>query len=172
MDVIADIDVIRDTTILRDIIESINGDWSVVESLVKRVQKSVARRRVAPPRDEVRRIRTLLQDLNPDDELPEDVRAEVLGVAQRTTPWREMKKHGRIAIPRGQETEEFDKLCRLCARMGLWIVPVGEMEGFHRTIGGHGPAWVRKIVEECNLAIDSALEQAREFVSGIWAREV
>lgn len=172
VDVIADIDVVRDTKSLRDIVESINGDWSVVESLVERIQKSVAKRRVGPPEDEVRRVRTLLHDLRPGHELPDDVRAKLLEIAKKPKPWNDMKKHGSSIVPRGQETEEFNELCRLCGEIGLWIVPVGEMEGFHRSIGGHGPSWVRKILEECDLASDPALERARKFVSAIWAREV
>ena len=71
-----------------------------------------------------------------------------------------MKKLGRAAVPRGQETEEFDELCLLCGRMGLWIVPVGEMEGFQRSIGRHGPDWVRRVMEGCDLATDPGLEDA------------
>ena len=172
VDVIADIDVVRDTTSLRDIVESINGDWNTVKSLVERIQKSVANRRVRPPEDEVRRVRTLLDGLRPGQELPDNIRAMLLEIAKKPKPWSDMKKHGSSTIPRGQETEEFDELCRLCGKMGLWIVPVGEMEGFHRSIGGHGPGWVRKILEECDLASDPTLERARRFVSAIWARKV
>ena len=172
VDVIADVDVVRDTVIFRDIVQSVNGDWGLIESLVKRVQGSVAKRGVPETKGRVGRVRALLENLNLEDELPETARAELHRETRRATPWSEMKKSGRASIPRGQETEEFDKLCRLCGEMGLWIVPVGEMEGFHRAIGGHGPDWVRRVIEKCDLASDPELTNAREFVSSIWTRTV
>ena len=171
VDVIADIDVIRNTVVLRDIVEALNGDWGLVESLVDRVQKSVAKGKVSQPGNGVGRLLGLLQHLNPEDELPEDIRSKVAKAARKATPWSGMKKLGRAAVPRGQETEEFDELCLLCGRMGLWIVPVGEMEGFQRSIGRHGPDWVRRVMEGCDLATDPGLEDARAFMSAIWARE-
>ena len=52
--------------------------------------------------------------------------------------------------------------------MGLWIVPVGELEGFCKSVGGHGPRWVQQVIEERDLANDPELQRAREFVSEIW----
>ena len=52
--------------------------------------------------------------------------------------------------------------------MGLWIVPVGEMEGFCRSVGGHGPGWVQELLNKRDLANDLELLGAREFVSEIW----
>jgi hypothetical protein len=60
---------------------------------------------------------------------------------------------------------------KLCAAIGLWIVPVGELEGFCKSIGGHGPRWVQEVIETKDLATDSELARARSFVANIWARK-
>ena len=54
----------------------------------------------------------------------------------------------------------------------MWIVPVGELEGFCPSLGGHGPGWVQQVIEEKDLADDPELEEARDFVSRIWASKL
>ena len=56
----------------------------------------------------------------------------------------------------------------LCKQMGLWIVPVGELEGFCKPVGAKGPRWVQQVIEERELATDPDLERARKFVREIW----
>ena len=77
---------------------------------------------------------------------------------------------GEPAIPRDQATEQFQVLLGLCRQLGLWIVPVGELEGFCRSIGNKGPRWVQNVIEAKNLATDSELEPARNFVRKLWER--
>jgi hypothetical protein len=63
----------------------------------------------------------------------------------------------------------FDRIALACAKFGLWIVPVGELEGFCRTIeAGHGPDFAEKVLLERDLEADSELEEARKFVRKIW----
>jgi hypothetical protein len=46
---------------------------------------------------------------------------------------------------------------------GLFILEVGELEGFVRTIGNHGPKWANNVME-WDLVNDPELEVARQFV--------
>ena len=66
-------------------------------------------------------------------------------------------------------TEKFQELQRLCNQIGLWIVPVGEFEGFCKSVGDYGPRWVQQVIEQKNLADDAELEAARKFVQQMWA---
>lgn len=82
-----------------------------------------------------------------------------------------MKRAGRAALPVGQTVKHYDELIEQCASVGLWVVPVGELEGFCRSVeGGHGPSFVAKVLEERSLEEDPELEEARDFISAIWAR--
>jgi hypothetical protein len=82
-----------------------------------------------------------------------------------------VKRAGRAALAAGQTVKHYDDFVKECASVGLWIVPVGELEGFCRSIdGGHGPSFVAKVLEERSLETDSELKEARDFVSAIWAR--
>ena len=92
-------------------------------------------------------------------------------VFRSLSSWDEIKRAGRSAFPAGQAVKHFDELRVACSAAGLWIVPVGELEGFCRSIdAGHGPSFVAKVLEERDLESDPELQEAREFVGAIWAR--
>ena len=48
-------------------------------------------------------------------------------------------------------------------------MPVGEFEGFCKSVGDYGPRWVQQVIEQKNLADDAELEAARKFVQQMWA---
>jgi hypothetical protein len=64
---------------------------------------------------------------------------------------------------------DYNRLQAECKARGLWIVLVGEVEGFCKSAGGHGPRWVREVLSR-DLAGDPELEEARKFVGQVWGR--
>jgi hypothetical protein len=47
-------------------------------------------------------------------------------------------------------------------------VPVGELEGFCRSVRGHGPKWTQGVIEGGSLEDRPDLEEARQFVKKVW----
>ncbi len=47
-------------------------------------------------------------------------------------------------------------------------MPVGELEGFCKSEGGHGPRWVQQVIEKYDLAKDDKLAPARDFIRNVW----
>ena len=81
-----------------------------------------------------------------------------------------MKRAGRSAFRGAQTISHFDQLVTKVSTKGLWIVPVGELEGFCRSIDArHGPAFAQKVIEERDLENELELRDAREFIAKIWA---
>ena len=102
---------------------------------------------------------------------PKDKEKAIKQVFKTVSPWDDVKRAGRAAVPQGQAVQHFDKLLETCAGVGLWVIPVGELEGFCRSIdGGHGPGFVEKVLEERNLETDTELADARRFVTDILTR--
>jgi hypothetical protein len=99
---------------------------------------------------------------------PKQCRSDINALFNKSSPWEAIKVAGEAAIPAGDATNHYRKLRDMCAGFGLWIVPVGELEGFCRSVGNHGPRWVRQVIEERDLATDAELEQARTFVRKLW----
>ena len=169
VDVIADIDILNDAAAFGRLVESIGGDVTTVLPLAEAVRKAIEEQKpqltVAQIQDEIR------EELNrepSDSESAKLLRKRINAIFGKASPWGAVKRSGEAALPAGQATQQFRGLQRLCHQMGLWIVPVGELEGFLKSVGGHGPPWVQEVIEERDLATDPDLEPARAFVRQIW----
>jgi hypothetical protein len=51
---------------------------------------------------------------------------------------------------------------------GVHVVEVGEVEGFARSVGNHGPRWVNEALKK-DLKTDPELDPARRFVERLLA---
>jgi hypothetical protein len=115
-------------------------------------------------------INTEIESVAGTGEFPSDKERAVKRIFKTISPWSALKQSGRTALPGGEPTKQFDKLYAKCAEIGFWIVPVGEIEGFCRSIGLHGPGFVEKVLEDRNLEADDELKDAREFIGKLWRR--
>ena len=169
VDVIADIDILRDTTAFRAIVESLGGDSTVVLPLAEAVKKAIEHHKPWLNAGEIKReIAGTLEEAPSSGEFPQHLRSTIQALFRKASPWDAVKSAGESAIPSGDATKQFKELLGLTKQMGLWIVPVGELEGFSKSVGGHGPRWVQKVIEDRDLTADSELERARVFVREIW----
>ena len=169
VDVVADIDVLRDENGLQRIVNVLEGDWSRIQPHAKIVRTAIDSSKPGLNFDQIKRgIRAALDQELPDSEPEEQLHSKIRAVFRRASPWDAVKQNGKSAIPQGEATKRFQQLEGLCQELGLWIVPVGEMEGFCRSIGGHGPSWVQQVIESRKLATDPELEVARTFVRELW----
>jgi energy-coupling factor transporter ATP-binding protein EcfA2 len=169
--VVADIDVLSEDNTFRDIFEKLGGTWSDIQSHWKAVSDSVLAQR--PPLNAAQisgMISDKIKDVTGTGEFPKDAERAIKQIFRTASPWNAMKQSGRSALPAGEATKHFDQLYDKCTSAGLWIVPVGEIEGFCRSLGSHGPGFVEKILEERDIANDPELQEAREFIQKIWTR--
>jgi len=76
-----------------------------------------------------------------------------------------IKKTGKNVL-NGQAFAAYSEVEKICRSVGLFVVPCGEIECFHK-IGKEKKDWVYNEIENSNLATDSELRDAREFVQAI-----
>ncbi len=172
-DVIADIDVLREEAVLKQIIEVLGGDWSTIQPLARSVRHAVEQYKATLTAEDVRKsIEGELEKVKPTKEFPKDVQSKIENIFRETSPWSAIKRAGEAALPQGQATQQFNELKGICSQAGLWIVPVGELEGFCKSIGGHGPSWVQRVLEDRDLSQDDELESARVFMCKVWKGNV
>jgi len=72
----------------------------------------------------------------------------------------------RAFIPNGEASQAPDRLLAALEVIGIFVVPVGELEQFVKAEGGHGPTWVNNALKR-DLRSDPQLKAAREFVRKI-----
>ena len=170
VDVVADIDILRDEGKLRLLVNALEGDWSDIEQLARTVRTAVESSKPGLSIEQIKKgIEASLNQELPDSEPERLLHSNIESVFRSASPWDAVKRSGGSAIPQGQATQQFQQLITLLREMGLWVVPVGEVEGFCRSIGGHGPSWAREVISERDLATDADLEDARGFVRSLWA---
>ena len=169
VDIIADIDVLSDDTVLRRIIEALGGDWTAIKSDVQAVKTAIEQHKPWLNASEIKKgIGKILENVPMTGQFPKPLRSEINQVFRKASPWDAIKDAGEAALPSGQATQQFQNLQTQCKRMGMWIVPVGELEGFCKSVGRHGPQWVQQVIENRDLSNDPELERAREFVHEVW----
>ena len=168
VDVIADIDILNDTSKFCRIIETLGGETSQLRHLAKVIKKTVeSRKRWLDSGEVSKEILRILGDAPADGVFPRELRSQIDAVFRKASPWDAVKRSGKSDIPSGQPTRQYEELESACNEIGLWIVPVGELEGFCKTIDGHGPTWVQSVIEK-RMLNQPKLTSAREFVRAIW----
>lgn len=174
VDIVADIDVLNDEATLFKIVDALGGSIESVKPLSRAVKKAIENHRPQLSVEEVKKgIKDVLEGASSEPDSLKALRSGIDGVFGKVSPWDAIKNAGEAALPAGQATQQFHDLQTMCRQFGLWIVPVGELEGFCKSIGGHGPRWVQEVIEQRDLANDSELERARMFTREIWtARKV
>ena len=58
---------------------------------------------------------------------------------EQDKPWSVVKAFGADGIPKGDAQREYRKLRDALQAIGIYLVPVGEIENFSRELGSHGP---------------------------------
>ena len=169
VDVIADIDILRDQNDLKKLVEALKGDWNQVEPLSKSINSAIEQTQPNLDSPGVKHeIEGILNEAPASGEFPNELRKGIEATFSKASRWERIKNAGQAALPPGDTTQRFQQIQQLCKQAGLWIVAEGQLEGFCRSVGDHGPRWAQKVIEQKNLATDHELEHAREFVKQIW----
>lgn len=169
--VIADIDILSEENTFKALAERLGGNWSDLQPHWKAISDAVVALR--PPLNASQVASMIANEINGvtgTGEFPLSKEGAIKRIFKTVSPWSALKQSGRTALPGGEPTRQFDQLYEKCATLGLWIVPVGEIEGFCRSIGSHGPTFVEKVLEDRNLETDEELKEAREFIGKLWQR--
>jgi hypothetical protein len=171
--VIVDIDILNDEGTFRTLFEALGGEWVAVEQDWISLNNTVLATRPPLTADQVRnKIEAELSTVEGKQPFPKSVERSIKSFFQGRSPWGQIKKLGRNGFDRGSPLKMFDRIAEECGKKGLWIVPVGELEGFCRTIEArHGPDFTEKVLGERDIEADLELHEAREFVRKVWLHE-
>ncbi|MCE0768116.1 AAA family ATPase [Pseudonocardia kujensis] len=163
--VIADFDVLRSRELTASIVTSLNGQYEDDVEVSRKVMDSAIRGN-QPELTPERAIAALKEVLaEPSGDL-KSIAKEIDLILNPKVGWRAAKGSGVAAVPNGDGTAAAKRLLERLGEKGLWVIPVGEVESFVPTVGGHGPAWVVKVIEDGHL---SGSIEAREFLTSVIA---
>jgi hypothetical protein len=161
--VAVDFDVLSSDATLGRIVEAAGGLWANFETDWKLVKSSIDNKKAEHSTADVKE--KILQILTPIavDAFPSGAGEEIRKVLRVSSPWSIAKNVGKAFVPAGDSTKAFERLDSSLRTLGIFIVDVGELECFDKSIGNHGPKWVNDVLKK-DLATDPSLQAAREYV--------
>lgn len=156
-----DIDLLRNQGDLKKSVEAFGGNWAEFADLWNKVNAAVSSGMpVKSPQEIKASIKQIIDDADPE-KLP---KGDITEAMKQGAAWSLVKKVGPAGLPRGDARVNYDALVKKLEEIGIYLVPVGEVEEFCPEMGVHGPKFVNKVLTEMNLA-DDKLESLRSFVS-------
>ena len=165
---VADFDVLSEEEPLKAIVEALGIVWSTVEADWRMVKAAVDAKKpdlsTAEVRNEIEQVLIKVTSAT----FPPKSKADIQSILKRSSAWAHAKLVGKAFVPSGDSTRACERLLSKLQDGGLHVVEVGELEGYVRSEGGHGPKWVNAVLTR-PLATDTELEPARKFVLGLVA---
>jgi hypothetical protein len=138
---VADFDVLREEALLRRLVEAAGGDWASFADDWRVVEAQVRAKERAVSTDYVREQVANVLDAA-DATLSRGEVARIREVTKIEDGWSTTKESGVGGLPQGDATARGTDLLDHLSEIGIFVVPVGELERWHTKIGGHGPSWV------------------------------
>ena len=143
---IVDLDAFREKTLIQEIVTALGGTWSDYAgswNVVRAAIESLAIE-AAPVGDVTDQITEVLGN-DRTARLSEQQSRRIREITKRVDGWRQVKQRGGIAsIQHGEARAAADDLLTRLREIGLFLVPVGELEGWAPAIGTHGSEFVDK----------------------------
>lgn len=158
-----DIDFLSEQALVQSAVEAFGGQWDEVKPLWMRVDAAVRAGNKPKNVSQIKEhIISLLKESKADD-LP---KGDVIEAMKQGKAWNEVKKYGTLGIPKGDAQRDYFSLRDILEEMGIYLVPVGEIENFCPKIGSHGPKFVTKLLSNIRLD-DDCLSDLRDFVERV-----
>lgn len=162
--IIGDFDFYHDENPAKTIYELLDGNWEEIKSDFYKVKKSIDEKR--PELETIKlkeEIDTVFESFT-DKIIPEQKIKAIQTLLKKSSPWSQAKSSGKAYLPAGETILAFNRIQDAFKVKNVFILELGEIEAFDKSIGGHGPKWVNQVLEK-DLISNSDLEEARNFVT-------
>ncbi|VTS01699.1 atpase aaa : ATP-dependent endonuclease of the OLD family OS=Gloeobacter kilaueensis JS1 GN=GKIL_2201 PE=4 SV=1: AAA_21 [Gemmata massiliana] len=164
--VIADFDILNNEYPLRDIAQHLGVAWADIEKHWRIIKDEIEKNKPPLDKNGLRDAINKIIDESTATTLTSKSRNLIENELKRSSLWSEAKRLGKRYIPSGDASSHANQLFDKLEVAGLHIVPVGEVEGWVKEVGNHGPQWVAKVLETIDLRGEN-LKDARSFVEKI-----
>ncbi|PBI96474.1 vitamin B12-transporter ATPase [Rhodococcus erythropolis] len=144
---LVDIDMLSNKVELAQLVDAHGGDIALFDSRLNVVQAEVTAKGESVPRERLRSTVEPLFEVDATDLSKAEI-ATVRGAIQARSGWKQMKVTG-TALLNGQARAAVDSVIEDLESIGIFVVPVGELESFHPAIGSRDKmAWLKQVMDE------------------------
>jgi ABC-type cobalamin/Fe3+-siderophores transport system ATPase subunit len=163
--VVADFDVLQDDALLERLVVDLGGDWSRLETHWRVVASAVATLGAAPLVTSLRTELKHVLDREHGPNLSRDAAKAIRTMTRLDDSWARLKNGGLALVPQGDASAQAQVVLDELASLGLFVVPVGELERWEPDLPGHGPRWVAAAIE--SKRHDNAGSPTERFVDRV-----
>jgi len=161
--VVPDFDVLNDLNPLKDIFQELGGEWLDVENDWKIVKREIEQKRPEFLTSDLKKeIDGVFQSIE-ERIFPKEKIGQIQKALKKASAWSEAKEMGKAFIPSGNATQAFERIQTKFKVKGLFILEVGELESFIKSVGNHGPKWVSEVLTK-DIKSEKEFEIAKQFV--------
>lgn len=164
---IPDIDIMNDENTFKTVVEVFDIDWDMIKTdyniLVSNLHSVKEKILRADAKTTINKILDAKQSVDLSKKEIESIQNSIRIVSK----WDNIKHSGEAAIPSGDATNAYNHLKKILISHKIYMVPVGELEGFIKEVGGHGPNWVNDVLEKYPDIDSSVYDKVKEFVASI-----
>lgn len=165
--VISDFDLINNINPLREIFETLWWEWDDIATNWNVVKSGIeSKKSELDKKGAKEKIDAVFGSKNTDTLSDEDVRT-IRDIIKSTSPWSIAKSTWKSYIPNWNATKAFNEIQDKLHSFWLYILEIGELEQFAKTISSHWPKWVNEVLSTKNLVTDLELEDARKFIQQV-----
>lgn len=170
--IIADLDLINDSSKLSDLINSISADrYEEIKqthiSFLDMFQKDVTSQ--VKNQESIRKeISQIFDEKKSDDYMTSETADKIKKLLKKTNSFHLLKESGVHMIPNGDCRVKYEKLRDFLASNNIYLVEDGEIEKFIPTVDSHGPKWVNRVFETYPDLNDIVYKDVREFISNVF----
>lgn len=162
---IPDIDILNDENVFRGILQPFGIGWNEVKADYKTIVSNLH-----SPKDKVERAQAkaligAVLDGSGEQFLCKEEIAKINEAVSTVSKWKGLKLSGEAAIPAGDAALAYKRIDQLLRSHGIHIVPVGELERFIPTVGGHGPEWTNRVLDAYPDLNDEVYANIKQFIS-------
>lgn len=165
---ILDLDFLDDIHIVKDVTAICGIDWNCIENDFNIIDKQVKSNSNNISRDALQiEINSILSKKDNNAPVSNSELEKIKKLFVKSSRWQQIKECGVSAFPAGDAKKAFNRINDKLRSGHIYLVPVGELECFVPEIGGHGPEWVNKVIENYPEISDPVYKNAIDFIEGM-----
>jgi hypothetical protein len=145
---VADFDLINDATVLRRTFEAAGGSWENLRDDYKVVADSVSSTSAPATVGGVRQAAAkVLTDAHESSPLTKEMMAVIASSIRPSGGWEHIKNSGLSAVKNGKPRQAAERIVSGLASVGVFVVPVGELESWVPTSPGKSDQWLLDVLD-------------------------
>ena len=146
--IITDIDALNDKSVIKNIISSVGGDFASIEKKYDILVKSLNSKGNPKTKQEIVDSIKAISEMSHEKYLTSLELEKIKALLKPNSSWNALKESGLSSIPSGEASSSAKVIFDYLKSISVFILPVGELESFIKTVGGHGPQWVNEVLKQ------------------------